>query len=224
MANSKKIYINLVDNSFLQTLGVQVLAGRLFSKDFPADTLTRFVINEEAVKQFGFRTPQDAVGKWMAFNVEGQSHQFTIIGVVKNFHFKDLHENIEPFAFRMYNDADFNYLVARSKGDNIKQSLAGLEGTWKKLNPNEPFEYSFLDQDFQKNYEAEDRQASLINYFTMMIVVPCSFKSVSNCITSLPFEESRFPVGSSARINLGLFTTARATATRCCCPPESCCG
>jgi len=174
MANSKKIYINLVDNSFLQTLGVQVLAGRLFSKDFPADSLTRFVINEEAVKQFGFKSPQDAVGKWMAFDWEGGQRQFTIIGVVKNFHFKDLHENIEPFAFRMYNDADFNYLVARSKGDNIKQSLASLESIWKKLNPNEPFEYSFLDQDFQKNYEAEDRQASLINYFTIVaIIISC---------------------------------------------------
>ncbi|RYZ29391.1 MAG: ABC transporter permease [Chitinophagaceae bacterium] len=174
MANSKKIYINLVDNSFLQTLGVQVLAGRLFSKDFSADTLTRFVINEEAVKQFGFKSPQDAVGKWMAFDWEGEPQQFTIIGVVKNFHFKDLHENIEPFAFRMYNDAGFNYLVARSKGDDIKQSLAGLESTWKKLNPNEPFEYSFLDQDFQRNYEAEDRQASLINYFTIVaIIISC---------------------------------------------------
>jgi putative ABC transport system permease protein len=174
MANSKKVYINLVDNNFLQTLGVQVLAGRLFSEDFPADTLTRFVVNEETVKQFGFKSPLDAIGKWMAFDWDGHQQQFTIIGVVKNFHFKDLHENIEPFAFRMYNDAGFNYLVARSKGDNIKRSLAGLESTWKKLNPNEPFEYSFLDQDFQKNYEAEDRQASLINYFTIVaIIISC---------------------------------------------------
>ena len=74
----------------------------------------------------------------------------------------------------MYNKAGFNYLVARTTGNNVKQSLAGLESTWKKLNPNEPFEYSFLDQDFQKNYEAEDRQASLINYFTIVaIIISC---------------------------------------------------
>jgi putative ABC transport system permease protein len=74
----------------------------------------------------------------------------------------------------MYNDAGYNYLVARTKGENMKQTLTGLEATWKKLNPNEPFEYSFLDQDFQKNYEAEDRQAGLINYFTIVaIIISC---------------------------------------------------
>ena len=176
MNNSKTVYINLVDNSFLQTLGVKVVAGRLFSKEFAADTLTSFVINEEAVKEFGFASPQDAVGKWLAADWDGEQNRFTIVGVVRNFHFKDLHESIEPFAFRFYNDADagFNYLIAHSNGINIKQSLSVLENTWKKLNPNEPFEYSFLDQDFQKNYESESKQASLINYFTIIaIIISC---------------------------------------------------
>ena len=176
MNNSNTVYINLVDNSFLQTLGVKVVAGRLFSKEFAADTLTSFVINEEAVKEFGFASPQDAVGKWLAADWDGEQNRFTIVGVVRNFHFKDLHESIEPFAFRFYNDADagFNYLIAHSNGVNIKQTLSVLENTWKQLNPNEPFEYSFLDQDFQKNYESESKQASLINYFTIIaIIISC---------------------------------------------------
>jgi putative ABC transport system permease protein len=176
MDNSKQIYINLVDNSFLQTLGVKPIAGRLFSSEFSADTLSSFVINEKTVKEFGFPSAQDAIGKWLAFDNDGEQIRFTIIGVVKDFNFKDLHEAIEPFAFRYYNDADagFNYMIAHSSGGNIKQSLATLESTWKKLNPNEPFEYSFLDQDFQKNYETETRQASLINYFTLIaIIISC---------------------------------------------------
>ena len=174
MNDSKQVFINLVDDSFLPTLGVKLLAGRTFSKEFAADTLTRFVINEEAVKKFGFGSPQEALGKWLAFDWEGQQRQFTIIGVVKNFHFKDLHEEIEPLAFRYYPDAGFNYLVARAGGTNIKQALTGLEATWKKLNPNEPFEYSFLDQDFQKNYDREERQANMINYFTIVaIIISC---------------------------------------------------
>lgn len=176
MDNSKTVFINLVDNSFLQTLGVKLVAGRLFSKEFAADTLTSFVINEEAVKRFGFTSAQDAVGKWLAFDPDGEQLRFTIVGVVKDFHFQDLHETIEPFAFRFYNDANagFNYMIAHSSGANIKGSLATLENTWKKLNPNEPFEYSFLDQDFQKNYEAESRQAGLINYFTIIaIIISC---------------------------------------------------
>jgi putative ABC transport system permease protein len=174
MADSRKIYINLVDDQFLQTLGMQPVAGRLFSPEFPADTLTRFVINEEAAKQFGFSSPQDALGKWLAFDWEGEQHQFTIVGVVKNFHFKDLHETIEPFAFRLYNNAGFNYLLAHVKTGGLDPSLAYLEKTWKKLNPNEPFEYSFLDLDFQKNYEAESRQAGLIQSFTVIaIIISC---------------------------------------------------
>jgi putative ABC transport system permease protein len=174
MTNSKKIYINLVDDQFLQTLGMEVVAGRLFSRDFPADTLSRFVINEESVKQFGFPSAEAAVGKWLAFDWEGEQHQFTIVGVVKNFHFKDLHETIEPFAFRLYNNAGFNYLLAHVKTGGLDQSIRYLESVWKKLNPNEPFEYSFLDLDFQKNYEAESRQASLIQSFTIIaIIISC---------------------------------------------------
>jgi putative ABC transport system permease protein len=176
MDNSKQVYINLVDNNFLQTLGVKLVAGRLFSSEFAADTLTSFVINEQAVKQFGFASAQDAVGKWLAADWDGEQNRFTIVGVVKDFNFKDLHEAIEPFAFRFYNDADagFNYMIAHANGGNIGQSLSTLEMAWKKLNPNEPFEYSFLDQDFQKNYDTENRRASLINYFTIVaIIISC---------------------------------------------------
>ncbi len=174
--NSKSVYINLIDESFLQTIGVRLIAGRLFSNQFPSDTLHSFVVNEETVKRFGFTSPQDAVGKWMAFEWQGQQYRFNIVGVVKNFHFRDLHESIAPFAFRFYNQADagFNYMIARTKGDEVKAALATLESTWKSVNPNEPFEYSFLDQDFQKNYESDSRRAGLINAFTIIaIIISC---------------------------------------------------
>lgn len=174
--NSKSVFINFIDEGFLQTIGVRLLAGRLFSNQFPSDTLHSFVINEEAIKQFGFASPQEAIGKWLAFDWDGQQLRYTIIGVVKNFHFRDLHETIDPFAFIFYNQADagFNYMIAHVRGGNIPTALAALQTTWKKLNPNEPFEYSFLDQDFQKNYEADSRRASLINYFTVIaIIISC---------------------------------------------------
>lgn len=175
-ANSRSVFINMVDENFLQTIGVHLVAGRLFSNQFPSDTLHSLVINEETVKQFGFTSPQEAVGKWMAFDWNGQQQRFYIVGVVRNFHFHDLHEAIDPFAFRFYNQADagFNYLIAHVRGDGLQPALTALETTWKKLNPNEPFEYSFLDQDFQKNYEADSRRASLIHYFTIIaILISC---------------------------------------------------
>lgn len=176
MDNSKTVYINMVDNSFLQTLNVHLVAGRLFSNQFISDTLHSFVINEKAVSEFGLGSPQNAIGKWLAFDWDGQQIRFTVIGVVKDFHFKDLHDAIEPFAFRYYNDANggFNYMIARSNGKNIGSALSAIETAWKKQIPNEPFEYSFLDQDFQKNYEADSRRSSLINYFTIVaIIISC---------------------------------------------------
>ena len=164
------IFMNMVDESYLQTLGVKVVAGRLFSKEFPADSARRIIINEQAVKDFGFASPQDAIGKNLVMSWNGQQSLYPIIGVVKNFHFKELHSKIEPYGFLLGNPQDFTYLLVHTKGGNIKNTLRTVNAAWSKLNPNEPFEYSFLDQDFQKNYIAEERLASIIRYFTIVAI------------------------------------------------------
>jgi putative ABC transport system permease protein len=90
--------------------------------------------------------------------------------VVKDFHFKDLHNAIESFGFLLNRSTNYNYIVAHVQGKNIKAALTDMSEKWSKLNPNEPFEYSFLNQDFQKNYAAEDRLASIIRYFTIIAI------------------------------------------------------
>jgi len=174
MKESKDVYINHVDTSFLQTLEIKPVAGRVFSNLYPADTASRMILNETAVHQFGFASPQDAVGKWVAADWDGQQNRFEIIGVVHDFHFKDLHTAVEPYAFLLDNHSNFNYLIAHTKNGDPLSTLKSLETTWHRLNPNEPFEYSFLDQDFQKNYAAENRLSGLINYFTIIaILISC---------------------------------------------------
>jgi len=171
---SKRIYINFVDYDFLKTLGIQPREGRIFSEQFPADTTDGIVINEQTIKEFGFTSAKDAVGKWIGFEPADSQYRLNIVGVVKDFHFKDFHVPIEPFGFLLSTSNNFNYIIANAKGGNINGTLRSLENTWKKLNPNEPFEYSFLDEDFQKNFEAENRQARLINYFTVIaIIISC---------------------------------------------------
>jgi len=171
---TRDVYINRVDNSFLQTMGVHLVAGRLFSKDFPADTANRIVINEQTVKDFGFASPEDAVGKNIAATRNGSEVLFPIIGVVKDFHFEGLQSKIQAYGFLLSKRPDYSYLMTHIKGSNIKSALAGIAATWSKLNPNEPFEYSFLDQDFQKNYIAEERLAAIIRYFTIVaILISC---------------------------------------------------
>jgi putative ABC transport system permease protein len=171
---TKTMFMNYVDNSYLQTLGVRQVAGRIFSKDFPADTANRLVINEQAVKSFGFASAEDAIGKNIAATRNGQEVLFPIVGVVKDFHFKGMQSEIEAYGFLLNSSPDFTYLIAHTKEGKVKSTLSSLESAWLKLNPNEPFEYTFLDDDFQKNYLAEERLADIIRYFTIVaILISC---------------------------------------------------
>src|SRR4029078_8865807 len=168
------IHTNWVDESLLQTLGITPVAGRLFSKEFPGDTNNRMILNEAAIKKLGFSSPQEAVGGKVKFDWRGESYSWTIIGVVKDFHYQDLHVPIEPYAFQLNNQPRFNYIVIHAKASDIASLLSSVTASWHRLNPNEPFEYSFLDEDFQKNYEAENRLASIVGYFTVIaILISC---------------------------------------------------
>jgi len=167
---TRGIYMNWVDDSYLQTLNIQPVAGRLFSREFPADTNNRMVINEQAVRQFGFASPEEALGKNLVMMWNGEETLFPVVGVVRDFHFQELRSEIKAYGFLLNASTNYSYLVAHAKGTNIKPALAAIGNAWKKLNPNEPFEYSFLDEDFQKNYQAEERLAAIIRYFTIVAI------------------------------------------------------
>jgi putative ABC transport system permease protein len=132
------------------------------------------ILNQQAVKKIGFKDDKDAVGKSVWIDWQGESYRWEIIGVVKDFHFKDLHSEIEPYGFQLNNRPNYNYMFAHAKTDNLKSLLASMGAAWSKLNPNEPFEYNFLDEDFQKNYEADQRLAAIVRNFTVIaILISC---------------------------------------------------
>lgn len=175
MQNARTVYINYIDNTYLQTLDLKPIAGRLYSPEFVADTTSgNIILNRKGIEQFGFSSPEKAVGSWIAFDWEGEQWRYNIVGVVNDFHFKDLHVPIEAYGFVLNNSNDQNYLTAHiSKGD-IGGTMGSIEKAWNSLNPNEPFQYSFLDQDFQKNYQAESRLTKMIGYFTFIaILISC---------------------------------------------------
>ena len=171
--DSKRFFMNWIDDGFLQTLDIKPLAGRLFSKEFPADTNSKMIVNAQGIKELGFGSPQEAVGKIVKVDWRGETYRWEIIGVVKDFHFKDLHEPVQPYGFQLNNYPQYNYLIAHARTTNMLTTLKGIESSWHKLNPNEPFEYSFMDQDFYKNYEAEERLASIVGYFTIVAILIC---------------------------------------------------
>lgn len=170
---SKVVKINSVDENFIQTLGIKLLAGRLFSKEFPSDTARAVILNEQAIHELGFRSPQEALGRTI-YPISRPGYEFDVVGVVKDFHFQDLHLPISPYGFGLNNNTDFNYLLVRLNTDQLSGVLQQMSQVWHSLNPNEPFEYNFLDEQFQKNYEAQDRLASIVTYFTIIaILISC---------------------------------------------------
>lgn len=172
--NAKLVRTNVIDEDLLQTLDIKPVAGRLYSQEFHADTNRNIIINEAAVKEIGFESPQKAVGNKVYFDWRGDVLEYNIVGVIKDFHFKDLHVPIEPYGFFLNDEPNYSYMIVHAVTKDMSSLLKMVESRWHALNPNEPFEYSFLDQDFYKNYEAEDRLMSIVGYFTILaILISC---------------------------------------------------
>lgn len=171
--DAKLTRMNGVDANFLQTLGIKPVAGRIFSEQHPGDTSGRLVMNEEAIRKIGY-TPEQSIGKEVLFDWEGRTLRFEIIGVVKDFHFEDLHLPITPYGLQLNNTDNFNYLIVRLNSGDVEKQISSISSAWRKLNSNEPFEYNFLDEEFNKNYRAEKRLGSMVTWFTLIaIVISC---------------------------------------------------
>ncbi|GAB3916125.1 ABC transporter permease [Larkinella terrae] len=171
--SSHSVKTNWVDIDYLPTMGFKLKAGRLFSRQFPGDTNNRMVVNESMLRKFQLPI-QKALGQKLNFDWQGQTHQYEIVGVLQDFHFENLHQTIEPYAFMLNNRPNYNFIIVHVNTPDMSRVLAFLEQKWKTLRPEDPFEYTFLDEDFQKNYQAEARTSQLVSYFTAIsILISC---------------------------------------------------
>jgi len=175
MQVARDVKLNYIDTRYLQTLNIKPVAGRIYSDAYYAeDTTGTIVLNETAVKLFGFANPDKAVNQKLHFTFNDSTYNITIIGVVKDFHFEDLHLPIGPYGFQLNTPPLFNYMVVHTKTGNINAALQSIQTTWQGINKGEPFDYSFLDKDFQKNYDAENRLSSIVEDFTIVaILISC---------------------------------------------------
>jgi putative ABC transport system permease protein len=157
---------------YLETLQIQIVAGRSFSRDFPADSSQAFLLNETAVRMMGW-TPEEAIGKrvsWVAANDDGTDGTRTVVGVVRDFHLESLQAEIKGML--MYLDLDdIGNVVVRLRPENVSGTLAFLEKTWTTNEPQYPFRYFFLDQDFGRLYERETRLGNIFTGFTVLAVL-----------------------------------------------------
>lgn len=159
----------LVDFDYLQQFQLKIVAGRAFSRDFPTDTTRAMILNETAVRQLGYSSPEQALGK--KFDQFGNTG--TIIGVVKDFHFRSLQEVIKPLCIRML-PRQLDLLCVKIDGRHLPATLDMIERKWKRMLPERPFSYFFLDEFFEKQYRSEDRFGKLFLYFAgLAIFISC---------------------------------------------------
>jgi putative ABC transport system permease protein len=164
----------MVDYDYIRTLKLQIIAGRDFSKDIPTDSTSAFIINETAVKQMGFGSPENAIGKTLLWPVWESKQPDSlkrgqVIGVVKDFHFKSLYDKLETTVLQIYPQAYWKVAVKFDAG-NAVSTIQKVEETWKKFAPDHPIDYTFLDESFKIMYKPEDKLRSLLLIFTCVAI------------------------------------------------------
>ncbi len=159
---SVSTYFTRVDYDFLKTMDIELEEGRRFSREFATDAESAFIINQELARVMGF---DSAVDK--SFSLWGQKGR--VIGVVKDFHFLSLKKNMEPLVI-MLRPQSIGFMLIRLDSSDIPASLAAIEKTWKRVVPNFPFEFHFLNEDFDALYRSEERMGDILKYFAGLAV------------------------------------------------------
>lgn len=165
----------IADHDYINTFGMEVVAGRNFSIDAPSDRSSAFILNEEAVKAYGFGNPSEALGRkvdWQIWGTDSVKHG-QIIGVVKDFHIRNFREKIAPLVMHI-EPRYFFTLTLKIKPDRIAESIAHLESVWKKADQEWPFNYQFVDESFDRMYKNEEKLSTLLSAFTILaILIAC---------------------------------------------------
>ncbi len=163
----EKVMMNwdYVDYDYFETLQLEMVQGRSFSKEFATDASEGFIVNEEAVKLMGMESP---IGKRLkVFSKEGR-----IVGVVKNFHFLPLQYEIKPFVYGMNSSwaSMMRCLFIRVTPDNIAGTIKFIEGVFKKFSPDYPFQYQFFNERIDRSYRSEQKVSEVVSSLTALAV------------------------------------------------------
>lgn len=169
---------DLIDEDFIPTTGLQLVAGENLTRqdmkdvghdDSKGETNTyHFILNESAAKQLGW-SPQEAIGKKMYMS---SSRPGYVRGVVKDFVFESMHNTIKPVV--LFPEQWSRFLLVKVKGNNLPQTISFIESKWKELVPSKPFEYHFMDDDFNRLYSSEIRLGKVLNIFAgIAIALAC---------------------------------------------------
>lgn len=161
-----KARTEFADFEYVKTLGLKIIAGRDFSAQFPTDTTDAVMINRTAASKLGW-TPQQAIGKWIQ-NKFRDDNKRRIIGVVEDFNFLSLKENMDALVIAP--NEDRRVALIKLKPGNLQAGIASVKNAYRKVAPAYPFEYSFLDQQFDELYKNDLRQKTILTTFAFLAI------------------------------------------------------
>jgi len=164
------IIFHTIDYDYIEMLDIDLIKGRGFAQEYIADTSDAFIINKQLASLIG-ADGKPVIGRsFNIFRMRG-----TIIGITKNFHHLSLRNEIEPMVmFLPPNPYWLMNILIKIKSNDMKTTMASIEDTWKEIVPDYPFEYSFLEEDFDRMYRVERRLGQLLNYFSIVaILIAC---------------------------------------------------
>ncbi len=160
------------DSEFVPALGIELAAGRNFSDEFPSDEKNAALINETAARQFGWKDP---VGKSIKFLMTSlKSEVRMVVGVLKDFHMTSLRDMIGPIVIVDNNPQRLDYLIIKVRTSDISGLVRKLEGAWKDLDPDRPFDFFFLDAKYDAQFRGEERLSKIFASFSgLAIAIAC---------------------------------------------------
>lgn len=159
----------VADYDYTKVYGIELVDGRTFSPEFPSDENSGVLINETLVRELGW---EDPIG--MAINMPAVGRAFEVIGVMKDFHFRSLHESITPLILFMAPDEWYSMLNVRIGPENLTSTLEALAAIYERYDVNNPMAYSFMDETLNELYLADQRIAELLSVFTWLaILIAC---------------------------------------------------
>lgn len=155
-----------IDYDYIPTMGLQITKGRNFSRDHVSDTSRAVLVTEAMADRMNW---DESIGKRFQFSLQGDSPMLEVVGVVKNYHHQSLYDVIEPVMF--YLSENNGIVHIKYNGSDPSQTLADIEKAWKKIFPNRPFEYNFLDQQFDNQYQNDERRGRIFSIFSVLIIL-----------------------------------------------------
>ena len=156
--------IFMVGHDFFDLFGLPVTQGRVFSRDYPNDDSTAFVVNEAAARYLGYPDPLQ-VEMNCGLGVKGK-----IVGVVKDFHYASMHSPIEPLVF-ILGDRHVNFIALRLRSTDMARTVADINYKWQEFDQKHFFHYTFLDDRYARQYKHEQRMLTLFSYFSLIIIL-----------------------------------------------------